>query len=73
MEIVLLTKPNISKDFAFLTLTTEEIKDELLNNGLAFHYERLKVIITKDTSTGSLSDHHISTTLVANNLPQRES
>lgn len=74
VEILSLTKPDVEKDFAFITLTTEEARDDLLTNGLTFHNEKLKVSITKDKDTGTHpSELRISTTLVANNLPQRES
>ena len=73
VEILSLTKAGIEKDFAFITLTIEEARDDILNNGLTFQSERLKVSITKDKDLGNPSELRISTTLVANNLPQRES
>ena len=73
VEILSLTKSDIDKDFSFITLTTEEARDDILNNGLTYHSERLKVSITKDKDAGHPSELRISTTLVANNLPQRES
>ena len=73
IEILSLTKSDDDKDFAFITLTTEEAREDLLRNGLTYHSERLKVSATKDTNPGNTSDLRISTTLVANNLPQRES
>jgi hypothetical protein len=73
VEILSLTKSDTDKDFAFITLTTEEARDDILNNGLTYHSERLKVSITKDKDAGHPSELRISTTLVANNLPQRES
>ena len=73
IEILSLTKAGVEKDFAFITLTTEEAREDILNNGLTFQSERLKVSITKDKDSGNPSELRISTTLVANNLPQRES
>jgi hypothetical protein len=73
IEILSLTKSDIDKDFAFITLTTEEARADILNNGLTYHSERLKVSATKDKGMGNPSELWISTTLVANNLPQRES
>ena len=73
IEILLLTKSDIDKDFAFITLTTEEARNDILNNGLTYHSECLKVSITKNKDVGNPSELRISTTLVANNLPQRES
>ena len=72
VEILSLTKSDAEKDFAFVTLTTEEARDDILSNSLTYHSERLKVSITKDKDMGNLSELRISTTLVANNLPQRE-
>ena len=73
VEFLSLTKSDVKRDFAFVTLTTEESRDDILNNGLNYHSERLKVSITKDKDADNLSELRISTTLVANNLPQRES
>jgi hypothetical protein len=73
MEILSLTKADIDRDFAFITLTTEDAKLDLLNNGIVYHSERLKVSLTKDKDIGSPSELRVSTTLVARNLPQRES
>ena len=73
IEILSLTKSDTDKDFAFITLTTEEARDDILHNGLSYHSERLKVSMTKDKEAGNTSELRISTTLVANNLPQRES
>ena len=72
IEILSLTKSEVERDFAFITLTTEEARTEILTNGLIYHSERLKVSITKDKDMGNISELRISTTLVANNLPQRE-
>ena len=73
IEILSLTKSDEEKDFAFITLTTEEARNDILSNGLIYRSEKLKVSITKDKDVGNLSELRISTTLVANNLPQRES
>ena len=73
IEILSLTKSDEERDFAFITLTTEEARDDILNNGLIYRSEKLKVSITRDKNIGNISELRISTTLVANNLPQRES
>ena len=73
VEILSLTKADTERDFAFITLTTEEAKNDILTNGLTFHAEKLKVSITRDKDMSNPSELRISTTLVANNLPQRES
>ena len=73
VEILSLTKSDVEKDFAFITLTTEEAREEILTNGLTYHSKRLKVSITRDKDMGNQSELRISTTIVANNLPQRES
>ena len=56
IENLSFTKSDVEKDFAFITLTTKESKDDILNNGLIYHSERLKVSITKDKDTGNLSE-----------------
>ena len=71
-EFMGLTKPELDKTFAFLTLTTEEARDVVLNEGLTFNHEKLQVSITRNRGAGNPSELRISTTLVANNLPQRE-
>ena len=71
-EFMGLTKPELDKTFAFLTLTTEEARDTVLTDGLTFNQEKLHVCITRDRGAGNQSELRISTTLVANNLPQRE-
>jgi hypothetical protein len=73
IEIHSLTKSDGTKDFAFIMLTTEEVRKDILNNGLTYHNERLKVSATKDKGVNNPSELKISTTLVATNLPQRES
>lgn len=40
-EFMGLTKPEVNKNFAFLTLTTEEARDHILKDGLAFNHEKL--------------------------------
>ena len=73
LEFMGLSKPVLDKDFAFLTLTTEEARDVILKEGLAYSNEKLLVSVTHDRNVGNPSELRISTTLVANNLPQRES
>jgi hypothetical protein len=72
-EYMGLTKPEIDKDYAFVTFTMEEARDMVLNDGLIYNNERLQVSIPRDRNVGNPSELRISTTLVANNLPQRES
>ena len=67
-----LTKPEFDKNFAFLTLITEEAQDIILMKWLTFNHEKLQVSITHDRSTGNPSELQINMILVANNLPQRE-
>lgn len=71
-EFMGLTKPILDKNFAFLTLTTEEARNVVLKEGVTYNNERLQVSVTRDRSGGNPSELRISTTLVANNLPQRE-
>ena len=71
-EFMALIKPEVDKNFAFLTLATKEARDFVLKGGLIYNKERLQVSVTRDRSAGNPSDLRISTTLVANNLPQRE-
>ena len=72
LEFMGLTKPELDKNFAFLTLTTEDARDLILKDGLTFNHEKLQVSAPRDRGTGNASELRISTTLVANNLPQRE-
>ena len=71
-EFMGLAKPEFEKNFAFLTLTTEESRELVLKEGIIFHHEKLQVSITRDRGASHPSELRISTTLVANNLPQRE-
>ena len=68
-----LTKPELDKNFVFLTFVTEEARDIVLHAGLTYNNEKLVVSIHRDRNAGNPSELRISTTLVANNLPQRES
>ena len=72
-EFLTLTKPDTEKDFAFLTLTTEEARDAILKGKIKFNHENLTMSITRDREAGNSSELRISTTLVINNLPQKES
>ena len=72
-EFMGLTKPELDKSFAFLTFTMEEARDNVLKDGLIYNNERLQVSVTRDRNVGNPSELQISTTLVANNLLQRES
>lgn len=64
-------KPNATKDFAFLTFVYEEAWDVVLSHELSYHYEKICVNITRDKETTAPLELCISTTLVANNLPQK--
>lgn len=72
-EFMSLTKPDATKDFAFLTLLSEETRDTILTQGLHYHHEKIRVSITRGKEVTAPSELRISTTLVANNLPQKES
>jgi hypothetical protein len=39
LEILSLNKSDTNKDFVFITLTTEEARADILNNGLTYHSE----------------------------------
>ena len=67
-----LTKLEVDKIYAFLILTTEEARDNMLKDGIAFNQEKLQVSITRYRGTSNPSELCISTTLVANNIPQRK-
>jgi hypothetical protein len=72
-EFLGLTKPELDKTFAILTLTTKEARDIILNEGLSFKHEKLHVSITRDRGPDNPSKLRIRTTLVANNFSQRKS
>lgn len=71
-EFMTLTKPDAIKDFAFLTFITAATWDAIMKYGLTYHYEKLQVSATWDKDTTAPSELRISTTLVAHNLPQKE-
>ena len=54
--------------FLIFTLTSKETKDVIFKYGLVFHHEKIGVSMTRDKEPTALSELHISTTLVANNL-----
>jgi hypothetical protein len=59
MKILSLTKLKLEKDFAFITLTTKESRNDILSNSFIYHYKCLKVGITSKPvgfSTGPLVD-----------------
>lgn len=66
-------KLELDKDVAFLTLAFEEARDTILEHGSIHNNEKLKVSIIHDRKTDNPSKLHISTTLLVNNLPQKES
>ena len=51
----------------------EEARDLVLKEGIVYNNERLQVSVTRDKNIGNPSELRISTTLMANNFPQRES
>ena len=67
-----LTKPELDRNFVFLTFTMEEAKNVILKEGLTYNNERFEVSIPRDRGVGNPSELRMSTTLVANHLPQRE-
>ena len=72
VEILSLTALDLEKNFAFITLITEQARKELLTNALTLYREKLKLSIMRDKDGGNLLEHQISMIFVANNLPQRE-
>ena len=43
-----LTKPELDKNFAFLTLATEQTRDLVLKDGFVLNHEKLQVNITRN-------------------------
>lgn len=74
-EVIILPfiKSDVENNFAFVTDTMNEFRENIFNNGLTYHSEYLNVSITIDDDIGNLSEVKISTTLLVNNLPQRKS
>ena len=66
------TKPELDKNFIFLTFAMEEARYIVLREGLTYNNEKLLVSIPCDRNVGNPSELRISTTLVTNNIPQRE-
>ena len=61
-----------NKDFFFfLTLATEEGRDNLLSCNITFEHENIKESLRCEKDANNLSGICISTMLVANNLPKR--
>ena len=48
-----LTKPELEKKFAFLTLATEEVRNVVLIEGLTYNNEKLLVSIPRDRNAGN--------------------
>lgn len=65
VEIFSFAKPNEE-----ITLTIEEAWDDILNNGLAHQFKKLKVSVRKDKDVSNPMELRTNTTLVANNLLQ---
>lgn len=70
-EFMTLTKPNASKDFVFLTLIFDDARGDVLKSSLTYHHEKLRVSIPRNKEATAPSELRIGTTLVANNLPQK--
>ena len=51
-EFMALTKPELSKDFALITLATEEARDVPIASGIIFNRENIKVSVTCDPKKG---------------------
>lgn len=60
IEFLNLTKPEITKDFVFLTLVSEEARDSLLSSGITYAHERIKVSITRDKDMGNPSEQGLA-------------
>lgn len=74
LEFLTLTKPELLKDCTILVIVaTKEARDSVLQHGLLYNHEKLKVNVIRDWDTNNLSEIHITRTLVVNNLPQKES
>jgi len=73
IEYMNLTIHEGSKDFAFLTLITEASQDSILSQAISYHHEKLRVSVTWDKEAISPLELCISTIIVVNNLPQKES
>lgn len=71
LEFLTLIKPELTKDFTFLTLASEKARDSLLGWGLKFDCEKLKVSVTHNEEIGNTLELQVSITLVADNLPKR--
>ena len=52
-EFMGLTKPELEKKFAFLTLATEEVRNVVLIEGLTYNNEKLLVSIPRDRNAGN--------------------
>jgi hypothetical protein len=61
-EYIGLTKLNLDKNFAILTLTIDKAHGTALKDGLAYNYEELQVCITRDHGVGKPSELRIYTT-----------
>ena len=70
IKILSLTKSDIDKDFAFVTLTTEEAREDILNNCLTYIFVHIKDKVIKDKKMRNPSELRISASLVANNFSQ---
>lgn len=58
---------------AIIALATEEARDAHLTCGITYIQENIKINIMKDKHAKISLDLHINTTLVAHNIPPKES
>lgn len=70
---IFLSKLEVSQDYTFLTLATEEARVSILEPNLLYNHEKLKVSVAYDHDVSNPSDLYINTTLIVNNLPQKVS
>ena len=58
--------------FLIFTLISKETRDVIFKYGIGLQHEKIEVSMTRDKESTAPSELRISTTLVANNLPQNE-
>lgn len=72
LKFMSLTKLKLTKEIVFLTLASEEARDLLLDCGLTYNREIIKVSVTRDNEANNTLETQ-GTTLIGDNLPQNES
>lgn len=63
VKILLLTKLNIERDFAFINFTTMEARKDLLTNGLTFHNED-SMLASRRTRTPTFTHQNFALALL---------